>query len=347
MIAVVSSRRVKRRAGERLSWLSAVRSYVMRKWLSATSVTAGGIIAAFVAFGVILYATDALVFTGTDPSSKVVSASLALIAAFLAAVVTLVGILLKHTIDRHAEIRLVIESQRNELMAREAEDRLKLEASIRAIQLLGTAAGTPTLPTQRAGALMTLSSLGQHSLAIGLTAELLERGEIDARAATHVLDGALRTDDSSIQADAVYILISQVGKFLTATGYELPAAIMRSPSEQPAHVRRWLPDIVAGILLARPITEWQQPQFRTCPNGLLAILGLAWQHETDSVAKRDLGVIIREVVPLFSLTFLGRLTIFSGEINILQIHADAKSERPATDTVVRLVDRIREWGARK
>jgi len=318
----------------------------MQKWLSPTSLSAGGILAAFVVFGAILYATDALVFTGTDPSAKVVSASLALIAAFLAAVVTLVGVLLKHTIDHHAETRLLTESQRNQLMAREAEDRLKLEAAIRAVQLLGTAAGAPTLPVQRAGALMTLSNLGQHSLAVGLTAELLDRHEIDARAASHVLDRALRTDDSSLQATAVYILTSQSDKFLTPTGFELPTAIMRLPAEQLPHVRRWLPDIVAGILLARPITEWQR-QFPTCPNGLLAILGLAWQHETDEVAKRDLAVIIREVVPLFPMTFFGRLSIFSGEINILQVHAAVKSERPATDTVVHLVNRIREWGTRK
>ena len=138
-------------------------------------------------------------FTGTDPSSKVVAAALALVGTIVGAVVSIVGVILKHSIDRQAETRQEIESRRSDALQREAEQRLKLEAGVRALQLFSTSSGDLTPAVQRDGALFMLANLGQHELTLQLVDNLLSEGELSAGAASSLVPATIHEPKRGIK----------------------------------------------------------------------------------------------------------------------------------------------------
>ena len=243
-----------------------------------TRLGTGAILLSFFGLVAILWASDALVFTGTESSAKVVTAYLTLVGAFLAAIVSFVGLLLKHAIDDRTEARVAAENKRNEILERESEDRLKLEAAIRAIQLLSGQNGAPSLQIQRAGALTTLSNLGQHGLTLALVTELLQDDELNPTTASYILDRALRCDDRVVQRDAVVLFKNFARKFLTPHGAELPGIFITEAHRQTPYVRSWLSIAIARLFVARSIVEWRTSAWTTV-GGLVGILCSLWRKK--------------------------------------------------------------------
>jgi len=98
-------------------------------------ISVGSILLLFAGFTTLLWRLGFFNFTGTDPSSKVAVAALALVGTFVGALVSILGVVLKYSIDQQTESRQDFESRRAEALQLEAEQRLKLEAAVRALQL--------------------------------------------------------------------------------------------------------------------------------------------------------------------------------------------------------------------
>jgi len=118
--------------------------------------------------------------------------------------------------NEEAEKRLQLDSDRSASMQQEAEQRLTLEAATKVIQLFATSDGHDAPSTQIAGGLLTLSSLGQHSLAILLTADLLGRKKIGGSTACEVIERALQQD--SLLVGLVVSLIHRLEEGLHRLG---------------------------------------------------------------------------------------------------------------------------------
>lgn len=111
-----------------------------------------------------LWRAGLLELDDSKSDARVVAAALTLVGALIAASLTLVGVLLKHSLD-----------ERNLQLADDTNARLRLEASIKAVELLTVADGQPASQTRQAGALFVLANLGQVELALTLLSEISRR----------------------------------------------------------------------------------------------------------------------------------------------------------------------------
>ncbi len=140
-----------------------------------------------------------------DPGTKTLAAALGLFGSVLAAVVTLVGTVVKYSIDDRNARLASIESSRNYALALEAEKRNRIEASIRAVDLLSENNKDST-PSQIGGSLLALVSLGEFDLAVTLLSELWSTGLTSTNIAEVVLREALKSGSTITQISASTIL---------------------------------------------------------------------------------------------------------------------------------------------
>lgn len=156
--------------------------------------------------------------------AKLIGSVIALVGTLFTAMVTLVGLLLKHSLDtrnaellrlettrnlelkKEAEERLKMETERNFQLNKNAEERLKLEAAIRAFELFKTAADSRTSTTEAIGALFALTKLGQLDFALQLLKQLWPQGGIDSPGAVWVINKGLEADSKAIQEEAAELL---------------------------------------------------------------------------------------------------------------------------------------------
>lgn len=147
------------------------------------------VVIAMAAIGLFDFSTD-------EAGGKVIAAALSLVGVFFTSVVGLVGSLLKASYDRHS---LAIQQ--------EANKRLRMETAINAIGLMATSEGNEAPPTQKAGALFALASLGQMKFALAILSELLRiEGGIHPASAKWLIDKALISSDEQLQKGAIDLL---------------------------------------------------------------------------------------------------------------------------------------------
>jgi hypothetical protein len=308
--------------------------------------------ALFIIFIAILWAAGFFKFSGSDPSSKIVAAALALVGGLVAAVVSIVGILLKYSIDQRTESRLQIESaraaaehqveaDRASALQTQAELRLNLEASLRAVELLGSPKGE-TAALQRAGALYALSSLSQYELAIDLASYLLERGKLEPKVACTLIDRAIKSSDQNVQNDAVMMLYENAEGMLTTNNVSVPDCISNWDAGLTPFVREWAPLALSKILLSRPLSVWKT-HFPYDANGFVAVLGLAWESESDERLKACVGAMLKSVLAAFpDLGFLyhPKKTIDTNNL-ITQVAGCSATSSVGLD----IVNRLEKWRA--
>ncbi len=201
----------------------------------------GIIVIIFAVLLIIIWQLGFFDFTGTDASSTVVAAAVALIGTILTAVVSVVGILIKHSFD-----------QQNLSRQWEAEQRLNLEAAIRALDLFSTGGGKPTPDTQRDGALFTLANLGQYELTLELVDNLLDKGQLSAGTASSLISNALLRGNESIKEKAINVLYDKPEYFLTPEGVEIPSCLENWVPGLPVYVREMAILAIAESIHARP-----------------------------------------------------------------------------------------------
>ena len=192
-------------------------------------------------------------FTGSDASAKIVASAIALVGGLIAALVSLVGVFLRQSVERRnadlkeqAENRLKIESERNDNLKTEAERRLKLEAAIRAVGMLSTSSGFDAPRTQKGAVLFALADLGQLDLAISLLRQMVVSDKIDMNSAVWLINDVLESGSEICQREATEILRYWPTKLLLANGLSLfPSSVDNI----------WMPqlsrDVRANIALGR------------------------------------------------------------------------------------------------
>ena len=188
--------------------------------------------------------------------TQVLAAVLGLLGGLFAASLTFVGVLLKHSVD-----------VRTLRLSWETEARLRLETSIRAVQLLATSDGKTAPPTQQAGALFTLVHLGQLELALPLLREIWSRGEISSSAAVSVLDHALCSDDEALQRGAAWILAANAPRLRDERAcWDFPESVsLRWRNDLHVYAREGLVDALIGALVSVDPADWP----RGCTNAFL------------------------------------------------------------------------------
>src|SRR2546423_3161417 len=324
------------------------------------TVTVGSILLLFTGLVVIMWRIGFFTFNGTDPSSKVVAAALALVGTFTGTVVSIVGILLKHSIDqqtairqeiesnrnatlqRDAEQRLKLDSERNAVLQNDAEQRLKLEAAVRALQLFSTSTGTPTPMTQRDGALFALDSLGQYELTLLMTDSLLEKGELSPATATALLDHALVRGSREVKVNAISLLNDHAARMITPLGVEMPDSLIDWTPDLPDYVREWAPIAMSKVLMARPVAVWMN-QFRYSVNAFIAALCMAWQKEQVPRLKINVGVILNEIFKAFPHVGGKILYHSGGEVDVDNILQKVAESTSADTHATEMAQQLAHW----
>jgi hypothetical protein len=299
------------------------------------------LVTAVVAFIVAVWRSQGLVFAGTSSSATVVAAVLVLIGTFMTAVVSVIALLVKYAIDRQTEARLSVESDRAQLLQHDAEERFKLEASIRAIQLLAGPSGEASLPVQRAGALITLSSLGQHVLVLTLLQTLLQRNEIDAMTATQMIDRALLSGNARVQTDATSLLETYAHRFVTDYGYEFPIALLTHECDLSVYSKRWAAIAVAKVIVARPLSEWNS-HHRAALDGLIGNLCLFWKSESDENVRTDAGAVLYVILQAVGYDDV-EIAVAQGVVDVTELRRATSRLVSRTREAFEMIDRVNAW----
>ena len=139
-----------------------------------------------------------------DAGAKTLAAALGLVGSVLATAITLIGTVVKYSIDDRNARLAAVEAGRNYALALEAENRNRIEAAIRAVDLLSENNKDAT-GHQIGGALLALSSLGEFDLAVALLAQLWRTRLVSRDVAHQVLSWALSrgSEDSQLRAGAL------------------------------------------------------------------------------------------------------------------------------------------------
>ena len=282
-------------------------------------------------------------FSGTDPSSKVVGAALALVGVVLTAAVSAVGLVIRHSIDQQSQRREESEAQRLAALQLDAERRLKLEAATRVVQLFSTSSGTPSPAIQREGALFTLASLGQHELTLDLTNELLSKGELNPDVAETLLDRALTEGDTAAQNKAIGVIRRNAARLVTKDSVCLTNALSDWHPGLSEYVRDWAPIAFAEVLLSRPITEWTGGRSGQAA-AIIAALAIGWEEEKVPRIKNDLGVVLHallQALPFAMTLFHPRRTVDTAKLD-----EELRTLKSEAFVLTGLLERIDAWASK-
>lgn len=258
----------------------------------------------FVFMIVLLWRLDFFEFSGTEASAKIVATALTLGGGLIATMVTLIGLLLRQSVEQRnadlreeAEERLRIEAERNRALQEEAERRLKLEAAIKAVGLLGSDTGAEVSLIQRTGVLFSLSHLGVLDLAIDLVGLMLEDHLISAKSAVTIINTALQSDDTRVQIAAAEILRDQSASLLTpGGGLEWPVTVGLNWGKELSFLSKVY--AILGLLrsvLARPKKDWKGVSL----NAIVAFLVVAYRSENDWRIQAPIAHFLREMLKLY------------------------------------------------
>jgi hypothetical protein len=298
------------------------------------------IVLLFAIFGFLLWRAGLFRYDGTEPSAKAIAASLALAGALVGSLVSIVGIVLKHSLDlrtaalnAETERRLGIDAERTSKLQGEAERRLTQEATIEAAKLLGS--------SSKVGALFALSSLGMHDLATVLTGHLLAMGRVDANSAAWLLDRTLKTGEPLLQNEAAYLLEVYVHKFLMPNGKgTFPSCILNWDLSLPSWVRQQGARALGYLLAARPYSEWDEDVALS----IMGTFGSGWATETDQLVKNEIGVCLKSM--LAAAPKGGALYYSNQPIPIDEILSEVRDLITKDRLTQRLVEQLDKWAGK-
>jgi len=312
-------------------------------WLA---VTLGSVIALCAALLFVMWRLGFFNFSGSDPSSKVVAAALALVGTFIGTVVSIVGTLLKHSIDQQTERRLQIESERNAALKEDEKKRLKLEVAVRTLQLFSNSAGQLAPDMQRDGALFALSSLGEYELTLLIAESMLVdktlNPKLNPNTFTTLLNDAILQGSDEIKNSAIDLFHRHANKMLIGNGMAIPRALLSWRPELTDYVREWGVAAIARAMLARPVTEWSR-DLHLSVNTLLAVLCLAWEEAGENqLLRNNVGAILRALFEAFPETE-NTLHHPSKRIDAAGIKAHVAGSKAESTHFTELVERLSRW----
>jgi hypothetical protein len=295
-----------------------------------------GLAVLVVAFVVLLWALGVFDFhkKATAANAQVYAAVLGLVGAFFGTAFTFVAALLKHSID-----------VRNVDQARETEQRLRLETSIRAVELL-TEQGKKAPPTRQAGSLFVLGSLDQLDFALALLGEIWPKRHVSPGAAVWVVNRALESGDEQIQTNGALVLLANADKLKDTwvdSCWEWPPCLTVAWTNDIAvGAREVLLNALLKVLQSKPKNQWGSG----CINTFLVHLDLIRQiDEAPYIAN---GAALAEDFLLGTDEYAMDFVLFTplGEMQIAELRAQVAKHvlRIGDDiasAVVQAVDALR------
>jgi hypothetical protein len=257
---------------------------------------------------------------GEGSDVQIVVAVLGLVGGLFAASITFLGVLIKQSVD-----------ERNLRLAEEAEDRLQLEASIRAVDLLSTPDGSKPPKTKQAGALFALVHLGQLELAVTLVNEMWPAGDISDRAALSILDEALESDDVELQTNAAWDVVGQAKALVSDDGYTAPTVL--------SEWRTSLDDEAREILMRAVIEMMTEAAGKWERTGFSAFLDLC-----ERIRQRETVPRIRAAASMLAFLIVEILEHMYGEEDAESGGNLRERARPIRDDLAAAYDQIRpDW----
>lgn len=244
------------------------------------------IVIIFVLFIGIIWKLGLLTITGDDPNSKIVAASIALIGGLFSSVITIIGLILKHSID----LRSIGIQERNIALEKEAENRLKIEAAIKSIGLLSTSSGQEVNDLQKTGVILTLGNLNMFSLALSLSEELIKKSSLSMDSYTWLIDKCITDGDNVVREQAILCFSSHISKLLVPGGNAyFPATFLdfNSLNNLTVSSRGHIVDIIIDLITERPFNEWNIDILSTCYQNLYNI----WKTE-ETYLKDMIGIAL-------------------------------------------------------
>jgi hypothetical protein len=299
-----------------------------------------GVVALFVILVVVIWRTGVFDKDTTASDAQIAVALLTLLGGLIASAFTLVGVLLKHSIDR-----------RTAQLATETEHRLRLETSIKAVELLTMPDGTPAPSARQAGALYVLGSnpLEQLDLAVALLGEHWREGRISSSAAVWIVDRALTSGSPDLQATAAQILANHADRLPSADGTDLawPASAAREwPARCDYFARTALLDALIKAIGARGPGEWDKTMVNWFIFQFVLVRRSEPTSELEAGATLSLDVLLDWYLPQDPL---GGLQLPEGPLLLTQLRANLEPHvEPAMGEVTQqteaLIVRLRaDW----
>jgi hypothetical protein len=293
-----------------------------------------GSLAAIVILGIalgLMKSYGLLDVTGDDIGAKTLAAALGLIGSVLTAAVTLVGTVVKYSIDDRSARLAAVEAGRNYALALDAEKRNRIEAAIRAVGLL-SANNQDSTVHQIGGALLALVSLGEHDLAVALLNQLWSKELASAPVADVVLSRALQAGSEDTQTAAAAVLLIHADR-IGQTGFSIwPLPRLSWRCDLPMYCRR-------GLVMAA--VNWMKSTLAKDQNSIPEASIVLFQalNDSDAEVREYASASLRPLAQTFlpSRGLYGHLTVKEIAERLAQF-----PKSPSTTGGIRLESEIRK-----
>jgi hypothetical protein len=273
-------------------------------------------------------------FSGGEAAAKVAVAVLALFGSLFGTTVTLIGLLLKRSIDKRT---LVLQT--------EAEQRLKLDTAIKAVELFKSAAGAAS-PAESAGALFALIRLGQFDFALSLLDELWPKDLVRSPSAVWVINCCLQSEDVEIAELAATLLWANAAKLPDDHGGKSwPANYdWQVPNTMSLLTRRLLLMARVKSLLSRPFDYWD----RNILNADILALSNSFRTDSSSELTQSAAAYLRTLLQVYDPSDKQVLHLPTGLLSIEEVRAEIEKKYGAsvcgsTASDEELEGQLRSW----
>jgi hypothetical protein len=268
------------------------------------------------------------------------------------AVVTLIGALLTEQHNRRTDAltrqtadREQVAREQQQLLARETEDRLKIDTVTKVLELITVEGGNGYAPSARvAGAIATLMQLGGGIIGLRILGELWTAGAVDSPTATWLLSqifgASTSTKDEVI--DAAEVLATHAHRLIpNAQDPEQDTIFWPSwlgeswPVGLPDDAKNSIYLTLIRMLLARDISWWQRQGDQLLP--ILVLL-----DALDDTTWRDAAALALKV-----LSNSGQFEMLSDELDpTLKAHIEElSSSEDINPWGESLLQQLRQWAA--
>lgn len=204
-------------------------------------------------------------FHGSSTTAKLAIAGLTLLGVVVTALASVIGLLLKQSIDRRT-----IEISQAE------HRRQQMETALQTVRLMTLDNGNPAPAIQVSAALLVLANLGEVTLAIDLAAEMWPRNHVTSSTATRLVDCALAEENPGLHRDAAMLLYNNFPRLdMDGNQYEWPNSLDHWPAKL---------DDEARHTLVLALAEWMRGN-RSRPADDIRVKLLRQAQQLDTVTE--------------------------------------------------------------
>jgi hypothetical protein len=252
------------------------------------------------------------VFDASTPKSnaRIVAAAIGLVGVLVTASLTFIGVVLRHSIDL-----------RTAQQADETEKRLRLETSIRAVELVSPQEGTAT-QTRRAGALFVLVNQNELDFAYALLSEMWIDEQISPSAATWVVNRLLLSGDPLLQEGAAVELDLNSHTLASSESFYFPDSMLLSWSNDlPTPARESILSAFVRMILSKPRDEWATEDLNTC----VVQLDIIRRQDTESHIRNGALLCLDALLEVHRMNPDAVIFAPSGKLRVGDLITEVKS----------------------